>query len=155
MSVRTQDEGTFLGPRLSGVSLLFRPIEDRLRAVHDLEICRQSEQRRAWLRAHDVCEAKRLLPHAWIAPFAVNHSLEIGRCPDLRNNRNSPLIPYLSCRYRVRRTYSIYEDAFHGLRTKVLCVALILLRRNQMFFKEHSRCGSSYGGWHGICLGRS
>src|SRR6202035_5647593 len=88
------------------VPLLFRSIEDRRRGIHDFEIRGHRQQGRIRLISHDVSKAERLFPHAGVAPFAVNHRLEIGRSPHFGNNGYGPIISDLTRGYRVRHSYA-------------------------------------------------
>ena len=136
---------------MSRLPLLFRSIKDRRRGIHDFEIGGHGEQGRIRIASHDIRQAERLFPHARVAPFAVDHRLEIGRSPHLGHNRNRLLISDLTGWYRVRRSCALHQDAFHGLRTKVLGIRLALPLRNQVFLEEYIRPLSRYGRRH--CIG--
>src|SRR5215472_9910413 len=108
---------------MTWLPLLFRSIKDGRRGIHDFEIGGHGEQGRIRIASHDIRQAERLFPHARVAPFAVDHRLEIGRSPHFGHNRNRLLISDLTGWYRVRRSCTLHQDAFHGLRTKVVGIA--------------------------------
>ena len=126
------------------VPLLLRSIKDRRRGIHDFEIRGHREQGRIRLGPHDIRQTERLFPHTRIAPFTGDHRLEFRRSPQFGNNRDRLLISNLTRRYRARRSCALHQDAFHGLRTKVLGIRLALPLRNQVFLEEYIRAWSRY-----------
>src|SRR5712671_6860004 len=114
--------------RSSAIRALFPGvIADWLRAFHDLEVWRDAEQGRVGLGANYVRKAEGLFPHTRVGAFAEDDRFQIGRSPNLANNRNGALVPDLAGGDRVGRAHAVHEHTFHGLRTEVLAAGLGLL----------------------------
>src|SRR6267154_25875 len=111
-------------------------ILDWLRAFHDLEVWRHGEQGRVGLGAHYVGKAEGLFAHAGVGAFAEDDGLQVGRSPNLADNRDGALVPDLAGGDRMGRAHAVHEDTFHGLRTEVLCGGLGLFV--QVLLNEHT-----------------
>src|SRR5882757_8414925 len=94
--------------RSSAIRALFPGvIADWLRAFHDLEVRRDGEQGSVGLGAHYVGKAEGLFTHARVGAFAEDDGFQVGRSPNLANNRDGALVPDLAGRDCMGRAHAV------------------------------------------------
>src|SRR5258708_28930268 len=106
---KTELNGVPRARRSAAIRALFPGvIPDWLRAFHDLEVRRDGEQGSVGLGAHYVGKAEGLFTHARVGAFAEDDGFQVGRSPNLANNRDGALVPDLAGRDCMGRAHAVH-----------------------------------------------